>query len=354
MAITLEDDPRRQKDEALFYEPLEENKVRCRLCGHECKIKPGRKGICGVRSNQGGMLVSLVYQRPVAEHIDPIEKKPLYHFLPGTLAYSLGTAGCNFACVHCQNADISQADPTARYLQGRERTPLEIVQAAEDTGCYTVAHTYTEPTIFYEYSFDIARLAHERGLKNAWVTNGYVMEKPARAIAPYLDAANVDLKAFSERVYMDLCRARLSKVMDTIVLFKKLGIWVEVTTLLIPDMNDDDKQLKGIAGFLAGVGPEIPWHVTRFYPTYKLTDRPPTPEKTLSRAWEIGKEAGLRYVYEGNVPGKGHENTSCYQCGETLITRRGFSLVKNLVSKEGRCPKCNAPIDGVWTRDQTD
>ncbi len=333
--------------EAMFYVPLVEGELRCNLCNHRCKIKEGKRGICGVRENQGGKLYSLVYGKIVAEHIDPVEKKPLFNFLPGSRAFSIGTVGCNFQCKHCQNFDISQYPQQHNgEIIGQDRTPEQIVADAKAAGCETIAYTYTEPTIFYEFAYDTTLLAQKEGIKNVFVSNGYMSSEAAHKIAPYLDAINIDLKAFTDKFYKKVCGARLKPVLQTIQLMKELAVWVEVTTLIIPGLNDGEDELRDIAHFVKKVGPEVPWHVTRFYPTYKLLDAPPTPVTTLRRAREIGLEEGLRYVYEGNVPGEGGENTYCYTCGAILIERYGLTLIQNRL-QDGKCPECSTRIDGV-------
>jgi pyruvate formate lyase activating enzyme len=335
--------------EAYLYERLEENKVRCNLCSHRCVIKDGRRGICNVRENEAGILKTLVYGNLIARHIDPIEKKPLFHFLPGTLSYSIATVGCNFRCRFCQNADIAQM-PSDRKgtVLGTRCTPREVVDAAQQGGCRSIAYTYTEPTVFFEFAYETAKLAHDKGIRNVFVTNGYMTTEALEMIDPYLDAANVDLKAFTDTYYKELCGAGLKHVQATLKLMKSLGIFVEVTTLIVPGLNDDPSELKDLAVFIVqDLGPETPWHISRFHPTYKLTDRPPTPVQTLTMAREIGLKAGLKYVYTGNVPGSAAENTFCHSCGETVIERWGFQ-VGNLQLKNGRCTKCGAEIDGVW------
>ena len=333
--------------EAMFYEAMSDNTVRCNLCNHRCKIRDGKRGICGVRENRGGKLTSLVYGKVIAEHIDPIEKKPLFHFLPGSKAFSIGTVGCNFHCKFCQNFDISQYPHAHKGgIVGRDRTPSEIVAAAKAAACETIAYTYTEPTIFYEFALDASVLAREAGIKNIFVSNGYMSPEAARHIAPYLDAANIDIKAFTNDFYKKLCGGQLEPVLETIRLLKALGVWVETTTLIIPGLNDGDDELRDIARFVKGVGAEIPWHVTQFYPTYELLDKPRTPVSTLRRARDIGKEEGLHYVYEGNVPGEGGENTYCHSCGALLIERYGLELIRNRL-QNGSCPECGSVIKGV-------
>ena len=334
--------------EAYLYESLEDNKVQCNLCNHRCIIQEGKRGICNVRENQEGILESLVYGKLIAQHIDPIEKKPLFHFLPGSLSFSIATVGCNFRCRFCQNADIAQM-PTDRegIIMGDSCTPEDIVHAAERGNCRSIAYTYTEPTVYFEFALETAKLAHEKGIRNVFVTNGYMTSEALHMINPYLDAANVDLKAYNDDFYKSFCSARLENVKETLKLMKSLGIFVEVTTLLITGLNDGKAELEELASFVAGVlGPETPWHISRFHPTYRLTDRPPTPINTLVTAREIGIKAGLRYVYTGNVPGENGENTFCYRCKTLLIDRYGFSIRKNLI-ENSRCPKCGAHIDGV-------
>jgi pyruvate formate lyase activating enzyme len=331
----------------MFQEAREGKKVQCSLCSHRCLISPGKRGICAVRENRDGVLYSLVYDKVIARNIDPIEKKPLFHFHPGSLSYSIATPGCNFRCRHCQNADISQLPRDhGGIVLGEEVPPSAIVAAALQYRCASISYTYTEPTIYFELAYDTARLAAEAGLKNVFVTNGYITREALEVIRPYLHAANIDLKGFTDDFYKNICGARLQPVLDAIRLYKEFGIWIEITTLVIPGHNDSDEELKAIARFIRSVGEDIPWHVTRFYPTYKLTDQPRTPLETLKRARQIGFEAGLRYVYEGNIPGEGEE-TFCWSCKKPLVKRVGFSVDENRV-KEGKCSYCGTVIDGVW------
>jgi pyruvate formate lyase activating enzyme len=335
--------------EAYLYAPLEDHKVICNLCSHRCVIKAGRRGLCGVRENQTGKLHTLVYGKLIARHVDPIEKKPLFHFLPGSLSYSIATVGCNFRCKFCQNADIAQMPADQKGLiMGDAASPEEIVAAAAKAGCRSIAYTYTEPTVFFELAYDTAKIAHERGIRNVFVTNGYMTPEALEMINPHLNAANVDLKAFTEKYYRDLCGARLKHVQETLKRMKNHGILVEITTLIVPGLNDDRGELQLLAGFIADdLGADTPWHISRFHPTYKLTDRPPTPVKTLDAAREIGLQAGLKYVYTGNVPGNAGENTFCPGCGEVVIERWGFQ-VGSVRIKDGRCTRCGAGIEGVW------
>ncbi|HNT43255.1 MAG TPA: AmmeMemoRadiSam system radical SAM enzyme [Syntrophorhabdaceae bacterium] len=332
--------------EASFYEKRDGKTIHCFLCRHNCVIADGKRGLCGVRENRDGTLYSLVWGLPCAYHVDPIEKKPLFHFYPGSKAFSVATVGCNFRCLHCQNHDISQGPRENGRVFGETVSPGEIVEQALAARCASISYTYTEPTIFFEYAFDIAREAREKGMANNFVTNGYIEEAPLRAIAPYLDAANIDLKGFSEVFYRDVCGARLSGVLDSIRLYRELGVWIELTTLIIPGHNDSDEELRSIARFIAkDLGVEVPWHVSAFYPTYKLLDVEPTSPQSLARAREIGRDEGLRYVYEGNIPGSGGENTSCHNCGKTVIGRYGYSITEyNL--KGGACKFCGTVLDG--------
>ncbi len=335
--------------EAYLYESLEDQKVRCNLCAHRCVIKPGRRGLCNVRENQAGVLNTLVYGRVIASHIDPIEKKPLFHFLPGSRSYSIATVGCNLRCRFCQNADIAQL-PTNRpgVIIGDTCTPEEIVDAAESAGCQSISYTYTEPTVFFEFAHDTAKIAHARGIRNVFVTNGYMTAEALNMIQPYLDGANVDLKAFTQSYYKDLCGAKLKPVQETLKFMIALGIFVEVTTLIVPGLNDDRHELESLAQFIKNdLGPETPWHISRFHPTYELTDRSSTPVKTLEMAREIGLKTGLKYVYTGNVPGDSGESTFCYDCGQMVIERWGFQ-VRKLRMENGRCTQCDTAIDGVW------
>jgi pyruvate formate lyase activating enzyme len=340
------------------------------LCPHDCHIPLGARGACGVRYNHAGKLYTLVYNRVIARETNPIEKKPLFHFYPGSFAYSIATVGCSFRCSFCQNWDIAQWPKThlpkhldegkgegpepicpqlatlERGIAGEYVTPESLIEAAVATDCTSLSYTFTEPTIFYELAYDTAVLAHKRGLRNTFVSNGFINEAPQRELATVLDAANIDLKFFKEDSYRHISRARLQPVLDAIRLYYDLGVWLEVTTLVIPGINDSDEELRQIAEFICSVGPEIPWHVSRFYPAYKMVDVSPTDMKTLRRAREIGLAAGLRYVYEGNVPGEGGENTYCYHCKALLIERYGYYIRTNNIS-DGCCPECGTAIDGV-------
>lgn len=331
--------------EALFWETTDPGKVRCNLCRFRCLIAEGRLGRCQVRQNRAGKLYSLVYGRCIAEQIDPIEKKPLFHYYPGSLSYSVATVGCNFRCLHCQNHTISQW-PSERPIAGQELAPEELVRRAVSSGCRSIAYTYTEPTIYYEYAYDCAVLAHQQGLGNIFVSNGYTTPEALEQIAPYLDAANIDLKSFSAATYKKLTGAELQGVLETLQHYRQLGIWLEVTTLLIPGCNDSDEELGAMANFIAGqLGCDIPWHVTAFHPAYRMADIPRTPLASLQRARSIGADAGLRYIYEGNLPGS-WENTVCPDCGAKVIARCMFQLTDKQVT-DGRCNHCQTSIAGI-------
>jgi pyruvate formate lyase activating enzyme len=289
-----------------------------------------------------------VYGKAVARSVDPIEKKPLFHFFPGSNAYSIATVGCNFRCDNCQNYDISQLPKSRGAIVGEEASPEGIVLAAKLSNCQSIAYTYSEPTVFFEYALDIAKQAKKEGIKNVFVTNGYITPEALKQISPYLDAANIDLKSFSDDFYSKRCGAYLQPVLDSIRLYKSLGIWTEITTLIIPTLNDSEEELRKIAKFISEVDENTPWHISQFYPTYKLMDLPRTPVETLRKARQIGHEAGLKYVYEGNVPGEDGENTYCPKCKKLLIRRFRYSINENKI-KNSKCSYCGAEIDGVYT-----
>ncbi|BAU23193.1 radical SAM protein [Caldimicrobium thiodismutans] len=336
--------------EALLYESLEDKKVRCYLCNHQCLIPNGKTGLCGVRKNEEGILYSLVYGRVIAEHIDPIEKKPLYHFLPGSYSYSIATVGCNFRCSFCQNFEISQFPHLyPGSIPGTPYSPKDIVKKALNHGCKSISYTYTEPTIYFEYALDCSKLAVKEGLKNVFVSNGYMTKSALDLIKDYLHGINVDLKAFTEGFYHRICKAKLKPILDNLKYLKKLGIWVEITTLVIPEENDSSEELRDIARFIRDeLGPETPWHISRFYPQFKMQNKPYTSIETLQRAYYIGKEEGLYFVYIGNVPGNETENTFCPKCSTLLIERYGFAIISNQLKEDGLCPKCGFSIAGVW------
>jgi len=330
--------------EALLYKKIKNKKVQCNLCAHRCTILPDKRGICGVRENKAGKLYSLVYGRACAEHIDPIEKKPLFHFLPGTTSLSIATVGCNFRCKNCQNWEIAQSPKENGQIWGDDLSPKEIVKHAKEQKCHGVSYTYTEPTIFIEYALDTMKLAKAEGFKNSWVTNGFMTKEAFELVAPYLDAANCDLKSFTDKVYQENCGARVKPVLETLKRMKKAGIWLEVTTLIIPTLNDKEEEYKNIASFIKGeLGPEVPWHISQFYPAYKLMDLPATSVEAIHKARDIGKKMGLKYVYTGNLPGDEGENTYCPKCGELVIERLGYSIKR--FDKDGKCPKCGEKLD---------
>ncbi len=331
--------------ESMLYEKLSENRVRCNLCAHRCVIKEGKRGICQVRENQNGTLYTLVYGRTIAQHTDPVEKKPLFHFYPGTNAYSIATPGCNFRCPWCQNWEISQIPEDGEIAAGIEASPNQIVADARRAGCKSIAYTYTEPTIFFEYAYDTARLAHEAGLANIYVTNGYMTEEMLETFSPYLDAMNIDLKGFSEKMYKEYVGARLQPVLDALKKAKELGIFLEVTTLIIPGINDSSEELKDATNFIATeLGTDTPWHISRFFSAYKMPNAPVTPVETLKQAVKIGKDAGLRYVYLGNAPGQGDENTHCPSCGNLVVERMGYYT--RAVGLDGsKCHFCGAELN---------
>jgi len=332
--------------EALFWKKLEGMDVECSLCHQECRIKPGRRGLCGVRENQEGKLMTLVYGNLVAANVDPIEKKPLFHFLPGSTAYSIATVGCNFRCLHCQNADIAQLPRDTGQIPGDFVSPKEVVAEAMAYGCQSIAYTYSEPTIFFEYAYDVATLARENGLKNVFISNGYTGEEAAERIIPLLDANNIDLKGDDE-FYKKVCGARQDPVKRNIELFWKRGVWVEVTTLVIPGYNDSREQLQEIARFLASVSPDMPWHLSAFYPMHRLRSVPRTSIESLRLARDIGREAGLKHIYLGNVAAES-ENTICPVCGQVQIERMGYRIMRNSIT-EGHCSNCGSAIAGIWS-----
>ncbi|MFQ5952286.1 MAG: AmmeMemoRadiSam system radical SAM enzyme [Candidatus Omnitrophota bacterium] len=334
------------RKKAMLWEKLDGNRVHCYLCAHHCKIEDRSFGFCGMRENIGGELYTYAYGEVIASHVDPIEKKPLYHFLPGSYAYSIATIGCNFHCPFCQNWTISQVSARDGGIEGYELKPDEIVREALRNDCSSISYTYTEPTIFFEYAYDTAKIAKEKGLYNTFVTNGYMTREAIDTIKPYLDAANIDLKYFRDESYKKICKGSLQPVLDSIRNMKDAGIWVEVTTLVIPDQNDSDEELRDIASFIAETGKGTPWHISRFHPDYKFTESIPTPIETLERAMSIGKEEGLKYIYLGNVLTGGE--TVCPGCGKVLMERAGFTAGPSRNFKDGKCAKCGTSIEGVW------
>jgi pyruvate formate lyase activating enzyme len=335
-----------QAKEALYYDKLDNKKVVCVLCPRRCAISNNARGFCRVRENRDGILRSLVYAKPCAVHVDPIEKKPLFHVLPGTKSFSIATVGCNMACKFCQNWQISQASP--EDVRSRYMPPEEVVQAAKASGSATIAYTYTEPTVFYEYVLDTAKLATGEGMLNVIITNGFINEEPLRELSKYIDAANVDLKG-SDRFYTDICLGTRSDVLRTLKVLKEEGVWVEITYLLIPSLNDDTEYIEETAIWIKeNLGPGTPLHISRFWPMYKIRNLSPTPIEALYNARDIAVSSGLNHVYIGNIPGTKAESTYCPDCSELLIKRVGYNVIENNI-KEGKCINCNSDIAGIWS-----
>lgn len=320
----------------------EENSICCDLCAHRCRIHDGKSGICGVRENRAGMLIPLTYGKVSAEAVDPIEKKPLNHFLPGTTVYSLGGIGCNFRCRHCQNWEISQISEFQGYLQ--DISPEEGVRRAVGAGCKSIAWTYNEPTIWHEYTKDMGLLAKDQGLKTIYVTNGYITEEALKDISPVLDAYRVDIKSFSDSFYRSVCSARLEPVLESTIVAKECGMHIETVTLIIPGMNDSPDEIRALIRWVVeNIGPETPMHFTGFYPQYHMTDKRPTSAATLEGACKIAKEEGVLYPYTGNVGNTEYENTYCHACGALLIQRRGYRT--DVVGLDGTgCSACGETI----------
>jgi len=342
--------------ESYLYKKLENKKTQCLTCAHRCVIAENNFGICGVRKNIGGKLYAINYGRAVALNIDPIEKKPLFHFLPGTLNVSFATAGCNFRCDNCQNWQISQGPKLVLdsdrgiekdFSAWREEiSPAEIVKIAKDNNCPSIAYTYTEPTIFLEYALDTMKLAKKERIKNVWVSNGFMSTETLEIIAPYLDAINVDLKSFNNKFYQKHLGGQIEPILENLKAIKKLGIWLEVTTLIIPTLSDDLEMLEKIAYFISEeLGNDTPWHISAFsgFISWKLRDIPDTSVNIIHKACNIGKKAGLKYVYAGNVPGNAAENTYCPKCGEVMIKRIGYQIER--FDKNGKCGKCGEKLD---------
>ena len=333
--------------EAKFYKKLDDKIVDCELCHQSCFIKNNSTGVCRVRKNINGELFSLAYGYPVALNVDPIEKKPLFHFQPGSLSYSLGTLGCNFKCANCQNWDISQALGIEQKIKNMNFVePEKIVSDAIANNCSSISYTYNEPTIFTEYALAIMELAHQANLKNVWVSNGYMSDQCLKAIFPHLDAINVDLKSMSEDFYLKNCGAKLQPILENLKTIKKSGIDLEITTLIIPGLSDDLDMLKSLAEFIVNeLGTDVPWHVSKFSPaiSWKLKKTPSTSEETIFEICDIGKNAGLKYVYAGNIPGDEKENTYCPACGELAIRRFGYEIER--LDKHGRCAHCDKNLD---------
>ncbi|MDZ7372801.1 MAG: AmmeMemoRadiSam system radical SAM enzyme [candidate division KSB1 bacterium] len=342
---------RRAKDlsvvEARFYEKLPNRKIRCKLCPRECVIDDQERGYCGVRENRGGTYYTLVHSRPVSIHVDPIEKKPLFHFLPGTEALSLATVGCNVECKFCQNWQISQVRP--EQMEAYEASPALIAELARESGSPTIAYTYTEPVVFAEYMYDCAVEGRKRGIRSVMISNGYIQREAMLELCSVLDAVKIDLKAFTQRFYTELVAGELKPVLDTLKLLVSRRMWTEIVYLMIPTKNDAKQEIREMCRWIVSeLGPDVPVHFTRFYPQYRLRNLPPTPLATLRMAREIALEEGIRFAYIGNVPGEEGENTYCPHCHVVLIRRAGYSILENNL-RAGRCSKCGEKIPGVWS-----
>jgi pyruvate formate lyase activating enzyme len=333
--------------EASYYETIEENKVKCVLCPRKCNLKPDQTGFCRVRRNIKGKLYSLVYERIIAANIDPIEKKPLFHFLPGKKVFSIGTVGCTLRCKHCQNYDTSQATP--EEMPGKELKVEDVIKIAKENDCEIISYTYTEPTVFYEYMLDTAKLAKKQGIKNVMVTNGFIEQPPLKELLKYMDGFNVDLKYFNDQTYRKNSTAWLPPILETIKTIAKSDKWLEITNLIIPTINDDEKEIKEMCEWIKkNIGTRVPIHFTAFYPCYKLQDVPPTPLKSLEKAYEIAK--GLKYIYIGNLRDPDKESTFCPKCGKKIIERQGYSIPKSNM-EQGGCKFCKEKIDGLFNKE---
>jgi pyruvate formate lyase activating enzyme len=335
---------------AMFWEKLAEKRVKCVLCPRECQVADVERGYCGVRENQGGEYQTLVYGALCSGNVDPIEKKPLFHYLPGTTAFSIATAGCNIECKFCQNWQISQFRP--EQVDSTLVTPEKLVTVCKSREAPTIAYTYSEPVIFYEYMHDAAALGREQGVGSVMISNGYIHEKPLRQLCQHLTGVKIDFKAFTEEFYVEWCAGHLKPVLETLETLKDIGIWFEMVVLIVPTLNDSPDEIKQMSQWVVQhLGPDVPMHFTRFHPTYRVTNLPQTPVETIERSREIALEAGVHYVYAGNVLGHPAENTYCHSCHERLIHRYGFYIRSNVI-KDGKCPKCGTAIPGVWSQEQ--
>lgn len=336
---------------AWLSKELKGGKVLCEACSQACVLAEGEYGICGVRKVENGELKLLVYGLAAAVNVDPVEKKPMFHFLPDSKVFSFGTVGCNLSCAFCQNHEISQYPKEHNHkIVGQELRPKRAVELALENGCDSIAYTYNEPIVFFEYTYDTAKLAHEKGLKNIYVTSGYETHKALDLLEPYIDGMNIDIKSFSNEFYKEICGAKLKPVLECVKYAHEKGIWIEITTLLISGKNDSDEEIREIARFIAELDKSIPWHLSAFHPMYKMLDTPRTPESTLLRAYDIAKEEGLKYVYVGNVDNEEHESTYCPNCSKLVVKRSGRigQYVDNQLDNNGRCPYCSSHIEGVW------
>ncbi len=332
--------------EASYYNKQEHKDIECVLCPRKCLVGDQERGYCGVRENQGGTYYTLVYNQPCTARADPIEKKPFYHFHPQSLAFSLATAGCNLNCKNCQNWEISQARP--EQVRSFLLPPQECVRQAQKLNCLSIAYTYTEPIIYWEYMHDIAKEAKKAGIKNTMVSAGFIEERPLRDLLPLLDAVKIDVKAFSDNFYREICRGRLDPVLNTLKTIKKQGVWLEIVYLVLPTLNDGDKEIQALCSWIhKELGPDVPIHFSRFHPTYLMKNLPPTPVGTLERMSKIARAKGLRFVYIGNVPGHRGENTYCPSCQNRLIHRTGYNVGIEALNN-GKCNRCGRPVPGIW------
>jgi len=331
---------------ALYWNSVKNKAVQCQLCPRFCIIKQNETGNCKVRENVNGTLYSLVYGKACSSYIDPIEKKPLYHFLPSSNAYSISTAGCNLHCKHCQNWTISQASP--ENVSSLDLSPKTVVENALSGNCKSIAYTYTEPTVFYEYVLDTAKIAKKKGIKNVIVSNGFINKKPLIELCKYIDAANIDLKSISEKFYVDICEARLQPVLETLKILKEKKVWLEIANLIIPTLNDKESDIKKLIAWIKNnLGVDTPLHFSAFYPTYKLLHISPTKPEVLIKARKLALKAGLNFVYTGNILDNEGSTTFCPSCRKPIIMRKGFYVIENKLNK-GKCPHCNEKIPGVW------
>jgi len=332
--------------EARYYEKLDHKKIKCQLCPRECVIDDQERGYCGVRENRDGTYYTLVYSNPCSAHIDPIEKKPLFHFLPGSSAFSIATVGCNILCKFCQNWQISQARP--EQVESYDFSPERIAQIAHERNCSSIAYTYTEPVVFTEYMHDCAVEGYKKGIKSVMISNGYIKKEPMKDLCGVLDAVKIDLKAYTDKFYKDYCAGELKPVLDTLALLKEEDMWTEIVYLIIPTLNDDEKNLADMCKWIRReLGAAVPLHFSRFYPQYMMKNLPPTPVKTLETARDIALAEGLDFVYIGNIAPHEGESTYCPHCGKIVIKRIGYSIMENNMD-DGKCKFCHTKIPGVW------
>ena len=338
------------RHEAMFWEKLEERRVKCVLCPRECQVADVERGYCGVRENQGGSYQTLVYGALCSANVDPIEKKPLFHYQPGTTAFSIATAGCNIECKFCQNWQISQFRP--EQINSVHVTPAQLIASCKSRRCPTIAYTYSEPVVFYEYMHDAAAMGREHGIGSVMISNGYIQEKPLRKLCKHLTGVKIDFKAFSDKFYVETCAGELKPVLDVLEVLKDIGIWLELVVLIVPTLNDSPDEIRQMSEWVVKhLGRDVPMHFTRFHPTYRITNLPRTPVSTLERSRQIALDSGVHYVYAGNVPMHPGENTYCHKCQHELIGRMGYRIRFNRIT-DGKCPKCGTTIPGVWSQDR--